>query len=209
MAFGEKAIGLILAGASCLAAVQFPARHDHLNGSCAGTLTVDERGISFTGERKHEWSWGYGDIQQLRLSALAIRVETYKDNAWELGRDRVYEFRGAVPVEELYPLLRARMDQRLVAEVARAVEKPLYSVAVKQLGRIRGSEGTLEFGPATIVYATDDKGQSRTWRRADIENISSSGRFQLSITTLEKTFNFQLKEALEESRYNELWRMLH
>jgi hypothetical protein len=82
------------------------------------------------------------------------------------------------------------------------------------LGTIRGSQGTLLFGPDAAVYSTDAKGESRTWRYTDIASISSSGPFQLTITSWErarshygdrKAFNFQLKEALNEARYNQLW----
>ena len=54
--------------------------------------------------------------------------------------------------------------------------------------------------------------------RSDIENISSAGPFELTITTFErakthygdlKGFNFELKQRLEEARYNELWLRLN
>jgi hypothetical protein len=35
--------------------------------------------------------------------------------------------------------------------------------------------------------------------------VSSSGPFQLTITTFEKQFDFQLKQPLSEARYNRLW----
>ena len=46
---------------------------------------------------------------------------------------------------------------------------------------------------------------ARTWRYKDIQFISSAGPFQLSITTLEKQFDFQLKQGITESNYNQLW----
>jgi hypothetical protein len=69
-----------------------------------------------------------------------------------------------------------------------------------------------------IVYKSDKEERTRTWRYEDIDNISSSGPFQLSITTFEraklsygsrKAFNFQLKERMGEDRYNELWLRLN
>jgi hypothetical protein len=44
-----------------------------------------------------------------------------------------------------------------------------------------------------------------TWRYHDIQFISSANPFQLTITTLEKQFRFQLKQAITESAYNQLW----
>ena len=56
------------------------------------------------------------------------------------------------------------------------------------------------------------KTASRTWRYSDIDNISSSGPFQLTITTFEregngdrKAFNFALKERISEATYNAIW----
>jgi hypothetical protein len=91
-------------------------------------------------------------------------------------------------------------------------------VPVKRLGTIRGSEGVLRVASDRIVYSTDQEGQSRTWRYQDIDNISTSGPFELTVTTFErsqrhygsrKAFNFQLKQPLEEAKFDHLWRRLN
>jgi hypothetical protein len=52
----------------------------------------------------------------------------------------------------------------------------------------------------------------------DIENVSTSGPFDLSVTTLERSawyhaspteYHFRLKEVLRQDRYDELWRRLN
>jgi hypothetical protein len=204
MAFGKTASCLILA-AALASATQFTVRHKHLNGGCAGAMTVDETGVRFTGAKKHAWSWKYEDIQQLRLSPESIYILTYKDSKLRLGEDRAYTFTGKIPAEELYALLADRMDQRFVAAVGQALGLPTWSVPAKHLKPIAGSEGTLSFTADAIVYSTPAQAESRTWRYSDIDNIASSGPFQLTITTLEKGFNFQLKQPITEARYNELW----
>jgi len=204
MAFGKTASCLILA-AALASATQFTVRHKHLNGGCAGAMTVDETGVRFTGAKKHAWSWKYEDIQQLRLSPESIYILTYKDSKLRLGEDRAYTFTGKIPAGELYALLKDRMDQRFVAAVGQALGLPTFSVPAKHLKPILGSEGILSFTTGAIVYSTPAKTESRTWRYADIENIASSGPFQLTITTLEKPFNFQLKQPITEARYNDLW----
>jgi hypothetical protein len=204
MAFGKTASCLILA-AALASATQFTVRHKHLNGGCAGAMTVDETGVRFTGAKKHAWSWKYEDIQQLRLAPESIYILTYTDSKLRLGKDREYNFTGKIPAEELYALLKDRMDQRFVAAVGQALGLPTWSVPAKHLKPIAGSEGTLSFTAGAIVYSTPAKTESRTWRYSDIENIASSGPFQLTITTLEKPFNFQLKQPITEARYNDLW----
>lgn len=213
MAIGKTAGGLILAGVLSASAAQFAMRHEHWRGGCTGMMTADDRGVRFAGPKGHSWDWKYEDIQQVILEPDRIRILTYKDRNLRLGADASYEFAGKVPADTLYALWKNRMDQRFVA----ALPQPAaggFSIPVKHLGRIQGSEGTLTFGEDVIVYATPAPGDSRTWRYQDIDNISSSGPFQLSVTTFERArshygdrrgFNFQLKQPITEASYNQIW----
>ena len=212
MAFRKAAVGLILA-VTLASAAQFPVRHEHLRNFCEGTMTVDETGVRFAGPKDHGWFWKYEDIQELRLEPKKIHILTYKDSKLHLGADREYDFKGNVPAEELYRFWKDRLDQRFVAALT---EPPAddFAIPVKHLRRVTGSEGMLAFGPDSIVYSTEKPGESRTWRYSDIDSISSSGPFQLTITTFErarlhygdrKGFNFELKEPLTEERYNHVW----
>ena len=205
MAIGKTAACLVIALA-CQAA-QFTVRHPHRpwKSGCTGLMTIDATGVSFAGEKDHSWSWKYDDIQQLRLSPESIRVVTYRDRKIHLGADQSYELTGEIPAESIYPTLRDHLEQRLVAAIGETSESAAWSVPVKRLGTITGSEGTLAFGADSIVYTTGNRAASRTWRYEDIDNISSSGRFQLTIITPEKNFHFQLKQPITESRYNDLW----
>ncbi len=205
MAIGKTAGCLILAGAAWASAAQFTVRHEHWRKGCEGIMTVDENGVSFSGPAGHAWTWTYQDIQELKMAPRSIHILTYKDSKLRLGADERYEFTGSIPAASLYALLRDRMDQRFVAQVEQALGLPTLALPVKHLARVLGSEGTLAFTPDSIVYATPAKNQARTWRYQDIDSISSSGRFQLTITTLEKGFNFQLKQPITEAQYNQLW----
>jgi hypothetical protein len=205
MAFGKTAGCLILAVAAVASAAQFPARHEHWHDHCNGILTVDEKGVRFAGPKKHAWSWQYRDIQQLILSPDEVSVMTYED--------RVYRFTGKVPAAELYALLKDRLDQRFVAALDRATSVPAWTFPVKHCGR-KSSEGTLTIGADAVIYSTPAKDGSRTWRYSDIDNISTSGPFQLTITTFERDrnslgdrreFNFELKESITEATYNAIW----
>jgi len=205
MAIGKTAGCLILAFAAWASAAQFTVRHEHWRKGCEGTMTVGEDGVSFTGAGDHSWSWKFQDIQELRLTPRSIHILTYKDDKFRLGADVGYEFTGKIPADSLYAFLRDRMDQRFVAQMDVDSALPTLTLAVKHEARVLGSEGRLAFTPDSIVYGTPAKNQSRTWRYEDIDSISSSGRFQLTITTLEKSFNFQLKQPITEGQYNQLW----
>ena len=240
----EKRIGAILIGLALLApaagaqdlryqvwrgksrVVNLPPRFKKVGNM--GTLTVSDTGIAFeeTGKAgkkpKHpkEWRWAYQDIQQLKISPKSLTVLSYKDNAWKFGADRQYDFDlvSEGSFTGAYELLKNRLDQRLVAETPDNVAHALWEIPVKHLLRFGGDEGVIQVGPDEIVYKSAKPGESRTWRYQDIDSISSSGPFQLTITTFErakthygnlKGFNLELKQRLEEARYNELWLRLN
>lgn len=216
------ACGLMLFALPLSAELTFRVRHEHLRKGCTGELRIDERGVAFREinpkkKHPHAFEWPYGEIQQLTVSADEIRVLTYRDDLWKLGADREYRFR-AFGGQELYAFLKDRLDQRLVARLADGDVTPLWQLPVKLLGRVGGSHGALIVGAERLVYRSGRAGESRTWRYQDVESVSSSGPFQLSVTTFErarshygsrKAFNFQLKQPLAEARYDDLWRRLH
>jgi len=196
----------------------------------SGTLVITEQGISYqeTSKKKdkkpedlHHGQWNYEDIQQLLVSPQTLTIVTYKDRSkLLLGTDQQWEFKlpQGKSFDATYEMLKNRLDQRFVAAFAEREIRPFWEIPVKLLGRVKGSEGILEVAADRIVYRTDAKDESRTWRLEDIENVSSSGPFQLTLTTYErakshygnlKGFNFQLKRALSEKQYNQLWRRVN
>jgi hypothetical protein len=115
-------------------------------------------------------------------------------------------------------MLKDKLDRRFVAAIADAQPDVLWELPVKLLGVIQGSEGVLQVGQDRIVYKTDRPRQSRTWRYQDIANASTSDRYQLTLTTYEharmsygsmKDFNFQLKQPLDQKRFDALWKRLN
>ena len=193
-----------------------------------GTLTISDTAVSFeetypNGKKPkhpHAWHWDYQDIQQLKVTPKSLTVLTYKDNKWKLGADREYEFDlvSDKTFHDVYAVLKNRLDQRFVAALADRPAGALWEIPVKHLLRFGGDEGVLRAGTESIVYSSEEKNASRTWRYEDIDNISSSGPFGLTITTFErakmdygsrKQFNFQLKQRLEETQYDKLWLRLN
>ncbi len=198
-------------------------RHTHLRHGGAGRLEVTASGISFTEEgkhREHSRSWKYEDIQELRLTTETLTVLTYEDQKWKLGRDREYLF-DQLPdgfAARIFPEWRARLDQRFVAALPGMAPQVLWEIPAKLFGTIRGAQGRLKVTADGIEFETPEKGASRAWRDADIQSLASAGPFDLSIVTREhhgavngsgREFRFQLKQTLEERRYNQLWRRLN
>lgn len=236
----EKRVIAIIAGvvlSSVLSAqqsLQYEAWHVHprpphiKRSDGPGTLTITDAGIAFqetyqenkTPKRPHVWRWNFQDIQQLKVTPKSLTVLTYTDNKWKLGADREYQFDlvGEKTFDDAYNVLKRRLDQRFVAAIADTPPTILWELPAKHLGTIVGDDGVLQVGADAISYKSTKTNQSRTWRYEDIDNISSSGPFQLTITTFEharmhygsrKSFEFELKQQLEESRYNDLWLRLN
>ena len=207
--------------------LQYRVLHKHWRGSCEGTLALNAGGIIYreASEKKpasklHTWAWQYQDIQQLELSEKAILIKTYRDRVWRLGADEeiTFLFQAGQDPKLAYDRLKNRLDQRFVAALAADDVKALWTVPVKLRGLVNGSNGVLVVGEDRITYKSEDPGKSRTWRYRDIDNLSTSGPFRLTMVTFEhgslhygdrKEFDFQLKEPLSEDRYNELWQRLN
>jgi hypothetical protein len=188
----------------------YTVRHRHAHGGKAGVLRIDENSISFEEPAKgakHMRVWKYEDIQELILGVDTLRLVTYEDNRLELGRDRVYDFDQIPPTltSERYPIFRTRLDARFVAALADHSIKAEWQIPVKLMHGREGSQGIVLIGIDRVVYKSSQRGESRTWRMSDLENISSSDAFDLTVTTRERDFRFQLKQALEPARYQQLW----
>jgi hypothetical protein len=204
---------LSFAGASWAQSGTYEVRHKHLRHGGAGVLRIDDKSISFEerGKPKHAVSWKLGDIQELVLGADTLRIVSYEDNPWQFGRDRVYLF-DRLPAKvaaDWYPVFRERLDQRFVAALADDHVKPDWQIPAKLMHGRSGSQGVVLVGAEGIVYRCVKPGESRSWRIADLVNVSSSDAFDLTITTHEGDFRFQLKQVLAEAQYNELWRRVN
>jgi hypothetical protein len=215
MAFrAQITIGALLIGALGFASAQpfsFEVRH--------GTLRITDASISFE-DKKHSSEWKYVDIQQLSLSPDRLRLLTYEDQRWKPGLDREYVFDHLPPhmADQLYTFFRSKMGQRFIEERADVAFTPLWKTDVKLRHGRGGTQGTLLVGEDRVAYLTQSPGESRTWLYTDIDNVSSSGSFELTLMTLERSgwtrstpreFRFQLKEPLPDARYNDLWRRLN
>lgn len=220
-------LAMVPAGA---AELTYEVRHHRALKNHAGVLTIGGQGIAYQqaqpkGTRKHQpklesVQFDYQDIQELWIAPDRLRLVTYKDRKWLLGDDKEFEFflpKGK-SFDAAYAMLKDKLDRRFVAAIADAQPVMLWELPVKLRGTIRGSEGVLQVGQDRIVYKTDRPRQSRTWRYQDIENVSTSDRYQLTLTTYEraktsygsmKGFNFQLKQPLDDKCFEALWKRLN
>jgi hypothetical protein len=223
MAFRNKAAtrACVTAAGIVLAAGLLPAqggawevRHRHLHKGAMGTLRISDAGVAFEEHGKGSKcsrTWSYDDIQQLELSPDRLTIVTYEDQRKQFGRDRVFVF-DELPAElagAIYPMFSSKLDQRFVAAIADERVTPEWQIPAKLVHGRSGSQGVLEMADDRIVFKTSEQEDSRTWRITDIENVSSSGTFDLTINTHERDYRFQLKQPLPEDSYRRLWRRIN
>ncbi len=201
MAFRIKAAACILIFLPVLVAQSFTFAIKH------GTVTFSENGVRLERRGKEARAWDYGNIQELRLSPTEIRIRTYEDIRWQLGRDREYKFDrlSKEDTAKLFPFLISKLDQRFIAEIVEPIAAPEWSMPAKMLHRTGGFNGEFKLSADRIVFEGAGEHASRSWRIADIQNVSTAGPFELSLTSLDGETRFQLKHALPESRYDALW----
>ena len=221
-------LGLLLFGVSPLVALAqtytYEVRHQHWRKGAMGTLRISPEGISFEERGKKAKTdsreWRYEEIQQLTASPSELRILTYEDLKWKLGRDREYVF-DRLPKSlaiETYPLWTGKLDQRFIAAVPAPEPTPEWKAKAKLDHGLSGTLGTVIVGKEGIVFDAGERGGSRSWRLIDIDNISRTGLLDLTVTTSEKSgwfrggmtqFHFQLQQALPEDCYYALWRRLN
>lgn len=218
MALGSKKTGFALIVLALLpaaaAAADFPARHNHWRGGCAGILTLDADGAWFRqiGAKKqpHQWRWKWEDIQRLEIGDdRRVRVRTYRDSRTLLGKDVEYEFLldGAPDLVPMYEPLRAAGDARLVARLAAPGAKLEWELPAKRIRKTGGALGVLRVYADRVVFAAEKPGESRTWPDSGIALLSSSGPLHLAVTPAgaEESYEFQLRRSLAPERYERLW----
>lgn len=212
-------IGFLLALASMASAQEFKFRveHDHLIGSCKGELIINQDAVEYRTEKKeHARKWTYTDIEIIKLmSPRKVELLTYESARMKLWRDRAFEFKvldGKV-TKEVSDFLVKRVERPLSTTFVATEEKPQYAIPVRHRHSFGGCQGALKVYVDRVVYESQNKQESsRYWRWSDIKSFSRIGRYELSITTFEpklggptKTFNFDLKEEMNDAMYDYLW----
>lgn len=203
-------------------------RHDHGWGSCSGTLTLDDQGVRYeTTHSKDARNWAYDEVQQFQVEeGRHLKILTYEDRKWRFGADKSFEFdwqESESTPEQVYRFLEARVRRPIAAWLhPTEVGDVRYEFPVKHLGTLSGQQGHLFFTDRWVVLqaaqGTDATGRNRTWRYSDLESISSSGPYELALTTYEQqrfhyasrhVYRFQLKEPIAPENYDALWRFVN
>lgn len=202
-----------------------PVRHQRsLWWDKAGTLTVEDDGLRFTavskGKEGEAVFLAWDAIQQLKLEQRAVKIVTYQDQRWQLGRDRHFHF-----VAEEDPgfgsweaTLRETLGDRLVLAIpADSTEAVQWRIPAKRNGFPSGAEGILLYDGQSLQFESAKRGESRRWPLAQIETATRVSARELLVVAPERamadqggmrSFSFQLKQPLGDRELRDLWRSI-
>jgi hypothetical protein len=117
----------------------------------------------------------------------------------------------------VYPTLARLLDQRFIAAVA-DMQTSGWKINAKLDHGLRGEIGTLMVSDDAIAFEARKPNVSRSWRISDIDNVTTTGVFDLVVTTNEKAgafrggmrqFHFQLQKAMTNEQYESLWQAVN
>jgi len=212
------ALSMLLFGGREALAQEFRYRveHQHAIKSCKGELVINQDGVEYrTENKKHARKWSYTDIEMINLrSPRKLEILTYESGRMTLGRDRAFEFKvlDKEVTKEVSDFLLKRVERPLATTFVASEEKPQYAIPVRHRRSFGGDQGTLKVYADRVIYESQKPESSRYWRWSEIKSFSLIGRYEFSITTFEpklggptKTFNFDLKEQVNDAMYDYLW----
>lgn len=197
----------------------FRVRHDHLLGSCTGTLVFEEAQLRFNSDEDHSFVLPYLEVQQLGLFPGRVDLLTWRDRPILFGKDQLLHFdllEGEINWETVR-FVEARLARPPVTSVLPEF-KVRYLLPAKHRGFFRGAEGRLAVGDEGIAFQSDGKDRSRFWRWEAVSGYGSTGPFQLRVSVMERTggeageirnFVFSLKQPLPPEMLDLFWAKVH
>jgi len=194
----------------------YKVQQDRLIGHRDGELIISTRGIEYRAKKeKDSRMWTYTDIKLLEiLSPTRMRVWTYQNRKLLLGQEESLTFKiidGQID-QTVSDFLRQHIARPLVTSFTSEDGEPLAQIAVKHLGILSGSQGTLKVYSDRLVYEAQDGHDSRSWRWADIRAVGRPDIDRFEVLTFEpqsggpkRSYNFILKEPLADKTYDFIW----
>ena len=192
----------------------FAVRHEHTVGSCTGTLTFSATEIQYqTKEKKHQRTWNYPEVKFFEIVSTGdLTIHTYENQGvLKLGSDRDYTFtltEGKIP-DELYAFLVAKSPRAVVTRAIFSGTEIVQEIPVRHRHNLGGCHGVLTIARDKIVYRTSHESDSRIWRLKDLQSFASNEPFQLRLSSVFETFNFDLKLPLEQAAYEHVWKAIY
>lgn len=182
----------------------FDVEHDHVVGSCQGTLKIFESGIHFVSdEPKDSRDWKFLDIHRVTTEGpYQLMIYTYENDAKKLGKDKAYHFtlknRGFSEAANEFVQSKLRTDQPPAA----AVEGESYTLMVEHDHVVGSCNGKMIITAEGIDFQSDKSEDARRFGYSDISKVATEGPYLLKLWSYEndakklgkdKLYSFRVK----------------
>ena len=165
-----------------------------------GTLLIDGNGVEFRGESQSGQLWAFGEIQTALLAPHRLTIKTYLNRSLHRPGERTYRFRLA---QAIPPAVAAQFAQAVARPLQNADPAPdapaIATIPARHRAIASGTNGVLRIRQNGIDYVTSSKGDSRSWRWADLQTLSNPDPYHLFVFGFRDTYTFDLKAPLSES----------
>ncbi len=177
-----------------------PAKLHKTFGKTKGEIVIGEEGIRFQAKEGPTSDWRFEDIQTFSLQPHSLVIETYKNRTHHMPGVQRFHFE-----------LTQNVPPEIAAKLARGVPRPsqngipnpalpsLTEIPVHHRTKTGGTNGMLRFREEGIDYVTASRGDSRSWRWADLEILSALSPYTLFVSGYRETYTFDLKKPVSHS----------
>ncbi|KAF0215899.1 MAG: hypothetical protein FD167_5195 [bacterium] len=200
---------------------KYQVEEERLLKDRGGELIISIDQIEFRAkEEKNSLKWNYHEIELVQLdSPTEIKIWSYHDQAWILGRDKRFTFKVTAPLLDKYLIdfLRSRLERPFVISFSEdKQETSIAEIAVKHFHRMGGCQGILKIYSDHLDFTTSSGQDSRSWLWKEIKSINRSGEWELEVLTYEnmvggskRSYHFALKTPLAEQVYEQIWQKIY
>jgi len=183
---------------------QSSARLRRFMGTENGTLVIGGEGIEFRSGNGRSMKRPFLEIQTFLLSPQTLTIKTYENRKDHLPGMQRFRFD-----------LDRDVPPKIAAELASKVQRPSRNTVPDQTSQgvlipahhrtlTGGTNGFLRISDRGLAYETGVRGDSRSWRWADLQTVSDPDPFHLLVFGYRDTYAFDLKAPLSHSLYYKL-----
>lgn len=168
-----------------------------------GILAINEKGLEFRSTSGHDQRWTFEDIHTAFFAPHHLELDTYLNRSWHRPGTQHFKF----DLEKTLPpavaaALAARIDRPVQNADPDPAEPAIATIPVRHRTLIGGTNGVLRFRNGGIDYITSSRGDSRSWRWADLQTLSDPDPYHLFLFGYRDTYTFDLKAPLSRALFN-------
>jgi len=171
-----------------------------------GEVLINATGVSYKSEDgKRSIAIPPLDMYEADVSnPREIRIQTYENVKRRLlGRQtHTFRLRDAEYGPELARFLALHLKRPVIGFKDSPAHGDIYEIRAYHRHRFGGCHGTVRLDAEGIQFiGNDENADSRTWMYSEIETVGTMNAFHLRVSTLNETFNFDLKARLPQVAY--------